>query len=258
MRIRQGEQLRLILASAVATQVFATARIRYDNGQYQDLDVLEKTTGSSRATETFTSETVASANGEVVSSIAFVRTTATKPGQLYAGLYVANGDRLLQALCKGYIYDGHDVSMGEFQLPGEGPGTLRHLTTANPAANAEVEATAVPTNARWKLVAFMVSMVQGVTDTPRPAVLVQTAAGALIIGLFPLGADVAASTTVRCTWARGLGAGEDNNVTGGSLSASLPDLTLDELDEILTSTQGLGANSDYGAAEIFVEEWVIL
>ena len=133
-------------------------------------------------------------------------------------------------------------------------GQIRVITTADPAANTEIAATAVPTGVRWRLLSFTVSMAQGVTQTPRPALLIRNAS-AVTLALVPLSADVAASTTVQCTWARGVQA-VANNVDTGSMAAPAPDMDLTAGFDILTSTQGIGAGSDYGAATLVVEEFV--
>lgn len=131
---------------------------------------------------------------------------------------------------------------------------MRVITTADPAANAEVAATTVPTGVRWRLHSFTVSMAQGATQTPHPALLIRDTADTTIARI-PIGADVAASTTVQCTWARGL-SDTRNNVTSGEMATALPWIDIPAGFDILTSTEGIGANSDYGAATLLVEEFI--
>lgn len=128
------------------------------------------------------------------------------------------------------------------------PNALPQLVTgSNPAANTEFSQT-VTTAETWFLLAVTVELVQGLTDTPLPSLVIDD--GTTVIALAPGStAAQAASTTCRYTWAPGL-------VTSGQVGATtnvrsvggLPDgLVLQAGWRIRSSTAGLGANSDYGA-----------
>ena len=71
------------------------------------------------------------------------------------------------------------------------------------------------------------------------------------------GATLAASTTVLFTWARGLGE-RLNNVNGGNVNNPFPDILMTEGYDLITSTTGIGANTDYVAPLLRVEEWLVL
>lgn len=121
---------------------------------------------------------------------------------------------------------------------------------ANPAANTELSDT-VPAGQTWVLLGYSVTMVQGITQTPLPALVITDGTNEVLS--FPgASAAISASTTSRMNWAPGLtltaGAGLTRNY------APIPSgLILPAGWKVTTVTTGLGAASDYGAPSIYVK-----
>ena len=184
-------------------------------------------------------------------------TSATQPGEIFVEARLRRGGSPIFTLLSDYWYTGHALGYpgGMVRDSLSGRGRIRYISTDNPAAGAETAAEAVPTNAVWRVRSFQIQMAQGVTQTPRPALAFRNASAALV-ALVPLSADVAASTTVDCHWGLGLGDSVANNVTGGSMTAALSDMLLTAGFDVITSTQGIGAGSDYGVGILEVEEWI--
>lgn len=126
--------------------------------------------------------------------------------------------------------------------------TLTRADGSNPAANNEFSVT-VPTGQYWLLQAVTVSLVQGLTQTPQPVLVVDDGTTAIFQG-FGASSAQNSSVTTQYTWAPG------NTLTAGGAAtvatAPLPaGLVLGPGYRIRSSTIGIGANSDYGAPGIF-------
>lgn len=131
---------------------------------------------------------------------------------------------------------------------------VKHLA-ANPAAGAEISET-VPAGETWGLKAVSVLLVQGLTQTPQPILVVDDGTDVVFEALGASGAQ-AASTSCRYNWAPGLvtsaivGAGAN----GHAYAPLPPDLVLEEGWRVRTVTLGIGANTDYGVATLLVVQY---
>ena len=126
---------------------------------------------------------------------------------------------------------------------------------SDPAANAEISET-VPAGKHWGLVSVSVALVQGITQTPQPILVLDDGVD-VIFESFGSSAAQAVSTTCRYTWAPGnpftgqIGSGVDVHS-----SAPLPQgIVLPPGYRIRTSTLGKGANTDYGVPSLLVLEF---
>jgi hypothetical protein len=141
-----------------------------------------------------------------------------------------------------------------FQGGEKGPPTLKVVTGTNPAANAEISDT-VPTGKLWRLLSWAVTLAQGATQTPTPNLVITDGTNE-VVG-FPLtSAAVSAATTTRLTAVPGVtltaGAGATRNY------APIPSgLLIPAGWKLTTVTTGIGANTDYGSAAIFVAEYAV-
>lgn len=159
IRIHDREQIRLSVFSAVAADVRAQVRIDYDDGTDGFLLVGVNTTGTTRALQNFDSGSSYQARGDghIVTSTANFEATGTAPkrGQTYGILSILNRDKglIMNRLCRGYIYGGAGLTLGQDDEALDGPGvivtnqgetTLVNNTTATRVIS-------VPTNARWHI-----------------------------------------------------------------------------------------------------------
>ncbi len=131
----------------------------------------------------------------------------------------------------------------------ESPRSLPELVSAaNPSAASEFTAT-VPATEIWELLSVTVALVQGITQTPHPSLVIDD--GTTTVAILPgsTGAQ-AASTTCQYTWAKGVLTSAQIGVTTGVRSVgALPEaLVLLPGWRVASSTTGIGANSDYGVA----------
>jgi hypothetical protein len=139
----------------------------------------------------------------------------------------------------------------------KGPPVLKNVVGIDKAAGVEI-ADLVPTGKLWRLLSWSVTLAQGATQTPTPnLILKDDATSPNEVLSFPLtSAAVSVSTTTRLMAATGLtltaGAGATRNY------APIPSgLLVPAGWTIGTVTTGIGANTDYGPASIFVAEYSV-
>ena len=133
-------------------------------------------------------------------------------------------------------------------------GSLDVKVGTDPAANTEISET-VPEGKAWELLGVRVALVQGLTQTPAPALTIDD--GTNVFYASP-GSTTAqsASTTVTYHWGRGLVvSGLVGTTPNIRAVAPLPEgLVLPAGYRIKTVTAGIGANSNYGAPVLYVVE----
>lgn len=134
---------------------------------------------------------------------------------------------------------------------------LQRVPSADPAAGAEVAYT-VPAGSTLKLLVVTVQLVQGLTQTPLPTLVIDD--GTNIIYQAPGSSDATgqpASTTARYTWAVGLPLTARVGTTPNIYAyAPLPQgLILPTNWRVRTVTAGSGANTDYGVATLLAEDY---
>jgi hypothetical protein len=133
--------------------------------------------------------------------------------------------------------------------------TRKTVQVADPAANNEFSQ-AVPAGKEWELLAVRVALVQGLTQTPQPILVIDDGTNT-IFESFGSSAAQAVSTTCGYSWAPNLPltgqVGSGANVR--SLGPLPEGVVLEPGFRIRSVTLGLGANSDYGAATLYVVEY---
>lgn len=140
--------------------------------------------------------------------------------------------------------------MAFFPLP-SAVGAIKRVGGADPAAGAEVT-DAVPAGKSWYLVAVSVSLVQGLTQTPWPSLVIDDGTN-IVFQAFSGTAAMSVSTTTQHSWGIGVpavGSGASTANTGPLGNG----LVLGAGWRIRTSTTGIGANSNYGVPSYFVCE----
>lgn len=124
----------------------------------------------------------------------------------------------------------------------------------NPAANTEITET-VPAGKYWRLLAVSVSLVQGITQTPWPVLILDDGSTTLYESFSGSSAQ-AVSTTARHTWGVGLTPAIAGATTNVHATGALPrDLLLGPGYRVRTATVGIGVNTDYGAPTLTVVEY---
>ena len=118
----------------------------------------------------------------------------------------------------------------------------------------------MPTGAIWRILTVSIALVQGLTQTPLPTLRIRTAGASATVTQIPITTTaISASSTAQLTWAIGLVQSSFTAVVGDEFhTAPLPaNLFLVAGNIWNTLTDGIGANTSYGAALFTVEEWVM-
>lgn len=123
------------------------------------------------------------------------------------------------------------------------------------AANTEWSET-VPAGETWELIAVSVALVQGLTQTPLPILIVDDGT-TTVYESFGSTTVQAVSTTTRYTWAPGHTlTGQVGATTNVHSTGPLPaGLVLGAGWRVRTSTVGIGANSNYGAPALLIRRY---
>jgi len=260
-RIYQGETILGVVWSNAVVNMTSSWRVVYDDGDTETLILDRFTTGSARAAQLISTAQVARKDGYVTVGQTFA--DGAQRGQTYVVMYISQGYNpgdVRAPIAKGYVYASVPLALGQQVEPGPagGHGYRTPRTTTNPAAGAEV-LQAVPTGAMWRLITCSVQLVQGLTQTPLPSLRIRDSLGFVIAQIPIMTTALAASTTAQLTWGQGL------------VQTSFVAVVADEqytapipmLNDLLagydfgTITDGIGANTDYGAMAYLVEEWVM-
>lgn len=134
---------------------------------------------------------------------------------------------------------------------------VKTVVGADPAAGAEVSVT-VPTDKTWLLKSMTVLLVQGLTQTPQPFLVILDASSNIVYACYGSTSAQSASTTARYMWGVDLPApgaliGSTPNIL--ALAPLAQGLLLPAGYTIATTTFGIGANSNYGAPVLLVTEF---
>lgn len=138
--------------------------------------------------------------------------------------------------------------------PGTGPGTMRSVALANPAAGADFASVTVPDMVVWQLRGFAATLVAGVAVASRRLRLEFLRGGTVFAGWVANSVQMASQTTQwRLT---------QNARTAGDQGIRVQDILPDDLqlypgDVIDFDTDALQAADDWGAGRLLVEEWVV-
>lgn len=189
-----------------------------------------------------------------------VRATSGDPrvGQCYVVVEIVRGQTgAMQTL--GIILEGYVATNSGPAFPGtplllsaDGPGFIRSIAVADPAAGAEWSQT-VPTNARWRVLGVDAALVTDATVANREAVLTIDD-GASIVAEIAAGTAQAASLTRRYSFARGVQRGGPAAST--IINAPIPDAILMGGYRIRSVTTNLQAGDNWGAPQLWVEQWI--
>lgn len=142
------------------------------------------------------------------------------------------------------------MEAGEFV---SGLHSVRSITGTDPAANVEISEE-VPEEKQWLLLAVTVKLVQGATQEPWP--ILQITDGTNVIWrAYGGAAKSAAEKTSFYTWAVGASVATAGATPNIITTSPLPaHLILNPGWKIQTETVSKGANTNYGAPQLYVVE----
>lgn len=208
------------------------------------------TLGTARSAEAFNTN-LAVRDGEILSGLAFGRgDVAVQRGQLYAQATVVagQGSDPLADVMRGYIYPAQPIRPGEFVEPGPsgGPGAIRSIRIADPAAGTELSQ-AVPARALWRFLSLHAPVTAGAAAYNASLIITDGTS----IKYESAQITVAGGASERPCFANH----GTLNETGGPSPIPVPDLLLPA--DYVIETEGITADDDYDAGELLVEEWVM-
>lgn len=197
-------------------------------------------------------------DGWLLSAQVTASTGAPRRGQCFVSLQFARGQTgakvSLGTLAQGYVGTGYGIGWPGTAItsPVEGPGVIRSITGTNPAAGADIFET-VPTNARWRLLSLVATLVTNAVAGARiPELILDN--GALGHWRADPSGTQAANVTQRYT--AGDGAGRYAATGSNSMWALPVDAMLMGGFRIATLTAALDAGDDWSAPQMLVEEWI--
>lgn len=159
----------------------------------------------------------------------------------------------------GFIGQGYAKDTSGLAWPGtpmldsaDGPGVIRSILGTDPAVNTEILET-VPANARWRLLAVTFSLVADVNVANREVNLTIDD-GAAVVARIASGTAQTAGQTRDYTFARNVQRGAP--AAGQVINAPLPDAMLMGGYRIQTATTNRQVGDNYGAPQLWVEEWI--
>lgn len=196
--------------------------------------------------------------GFLLRAVAFAAAGTPKRGQTFVQFSILRGRLALteevEAILSDYVSEGHVISYpgSVIRSPLEGPGFIRVITGTDPAAGVEITET-VPTNARWRFIGALLTLVTDATAANRqPFFIVSDGSSAWFS--FSWGTVVTASLTAFLNAATGV-----VNTAPSAIVQMLTvpiDLYMLAGHDFQTSTFSLQAGDNWAAPIYSVEEWI--
>ncbi len=181
---------------------------------------------------------------------------SVKRGELFVrGSIRAGGLSQGIPLMQGYLHTHKQATrLGMFEDSTSGQGFLRVISLGDPAAGADYVAEPVPTNTRWRVRSFTGTLVADANASNRRLEI--TYEDPTNVYARTVGPNITANQSPPHAGNLGMG-----DVTTPSVSVAallvLPDVLMEEADELTFSTSGLLAGDNWGEGFIGVEEWLV-
>jgi len=200
------------------------------------------------------------AEGYLLNLVAFPSVSTARRGQCFTQLVLIRGGatnvEATAQLAAGYAVTGSALiwPYGTNSNPTDGGGVMRAILGTDPAAGAEVVET-VPTGARWRLLAFVAQIIASAAPATRePRLIIDD--GVTSAFLAAVSNALLANGIVQLSATLGV---NPQQFTVSNVTDVLP---LPEMPmllpgwRILTSTINLQAGDNWGAPNLYVEEWI--
>lgn len=197
--------------------------------------------------------------GFLLSAAVFLGSGSAKRGQCYVQLMVARGIETSQVLhrilTQGYVGTAINLTWpgNRLEQPTEGPGFMRAVTGTDRAAGVEILET-VPTGARWSLHSMFAQLTTDATVANR-IVRLALSDGVNFIVVTPGPANQTASTSWSYNWFKGAVYFTSPSIQNQSVPMPIAAVLLAGY-AIQTTTVNIVAGDNWGAPELFVEEWI--
>lgn len=261
----------MIDSGTSATSVLATGHLLTEAGALIRFSVGPLALDGSR-TSRLSNAVQLGAGGHVVDLSFTLVGTGIKRGQAYVQFLSGSGREgpVIGTLAQGYVYSNHVVALGDNVEPGPGggEGNIRSIDLGNPAAGADYASQTVPTNAMWRPIAWVGTLVTDATAASRQP-RVDITDGTDVVGALTVAYQFQTASLThlyRATRDVGIGTRLDLNIggTSGQFPASgahpLPvaDILLPEAYVLDWATVGIQLTDDWGDGQLLVEEWLVI
>ena len=209
------------------------------------------TTNADRSVATDTFEV----HGDPISVTVSPLTGPVRRGECYVRVTLMMDGEPVKRLMAAYLTDGKTLAWppGVHEGMTEGPGRVYTLTGTDPAPGAEI-VQAVPTNARWKLLALRFTYITDATVTNR-RVSTFIDDGTTNLNQVPCAIVQTASQNRKYSAVESLGF--DPGIAGlADFHLPLPPIPLAQGFRIRTETVNHQAGDDFSLVTLTVEEWI--
>lgn len=242
-------------SNASLTTVRLSARVMHFSGEIYDDQIDLPITTSDRSKET---NTITQLRNKFIVSAQLDPVEVNRYGQTYAQVIIANSKRDIDVcmLLAGYIESVHSLATGLMSKSNEKQldptqGYLRVVLGTNPAANVEVDE-AVPTNARWWLLSFKVTLVTDANVANRVSKLTILDEADFRLYRSFNSTQVTASSTCELWWTAYGQHFQDGVI---DQCAGIPEhVPLKQGYQITTETKNMQAGDNYGQPTYYVKE----
>jgi hypothetical protein len=195
-------------------------------------------------------------------SVAVSATGTPARGATFVKVYIARAGTAVAnatyALCADYIANQSPTGWpyGRLVSPPEGPGRLRTVNVANPAAGADWSVT-VQANCRWRIASLLATFTASATVANRvPIIRLRDVTNAVDLGRFVAPTAITAGLAFFMTAAPGI----VNQITSGNdiaiplpqpiiMSGQLP------VNGLFVSTAGIQVGDQWSSINLTIEEW---
>jgi len=210
------------------------------------------------STRTATSVIIPLGEGWLLNCVVVANAATPIIGQAWAQVHVVRGVTsvavLLAELASGYITSTQTVAYppGGQRDTLTGQAYVRSITGTDPGAGAEISES-VPTGARWRLIAIRALLVTDATVANRAPILLIDDGATTFFASDPPEVQVASGSW---SWVYGAGLGRQTGVNGVRTWAFPNNMILRGACRIRTQTTNLQAGDNWGAPQLYVEEWI--
>lgn len=257
--VQRSDNIKLATFCSTAARLYCVIRYRSHDKGKPEVDIFEHTPNTNRAEATTYRDCPVEGWLESISTYPILAAGAVRRGQCFGSIglqrqryekgttltqgYISLADNLFWA-------DGH----GKGDDSVDKPGIIRSILGTNPAAGNEI-AEAVPTNARWRIIAMMYTLVTDATVANRTTSVSITDGTNEIYNFTGPGAQIASQTKLYQASTQEAHRGSDSLYIFGHHNLPLwPDLLQGYT--IGTRTNNLQAGDDYSAPRLWVMEWI--
>ncbi len=190
-------------------------------------------------------------------TVAVGETEVVRRGQTFVQAFLQHGSveaAYQQLLVSDYVTQQAPVGWpgGILRSSVEGPGVLRSITGTDPAAGVEISET-VPVNARWRLISIRFILVTSAAVANRQVDFLLDDGVTIYYRIFSSAVQTASVTL-------NYGASDQNfrgDDGGGNIQIVMPMApVLFQGHRIRTATTALQAGDNWGAPQLYVEEWI--